>query len=1019
MAKVLRLATAMCIGAYARVAVMTLLGACGPLRGAQLPLRRYTTADGLANNAVRSIASDARGYLWFATTEGLSRFDGVGFKNQTESTGLPNGFITQLLIGRRGNYWLATPTGLVRFRPDLPQSSADRMLLLRPNGTLAAHISVILEDRDGTLWCGTESGLYAVRDTASALPHLTEVNIGLPHVSSTDSDVTALTQDAEGAVWIGVDSGALYRRLPDGRVQLYPSPEPAPHGQVTHLLTDRNGRLWVGRAYSLYRSIPASHPGANGFELLSGKQRGPPRARVFDIFQSREGDIWVGMYRYLAQFSADETLVHIWTEDDGLPSRGIGTLAQDRDGNLWMGTGDLGVFKLAAGGILTYSPRDGIGGNAIISISETVRGKLYLGGRLESEGFRISTTSGTPDSRSAFQAYTPRTPANVLYLGWRPARIILQDRTGEWWLATEQGLCRYPRLESPLQLAVTAPKEFYTTADGLPGNVMTRLYEDAQGNIWTGSEVAKFGYWSRSVEKFVEVRADGTPRCPSAFGEDNAGNVWIGDEEGQLWRVCGKLASVVPVPARKATIRAFLLDHAGRLWVATSGGGLLRLDQPTADHPNFRQFGPSDGLSSQYVYSLAEDHNGFIYLGTANGVDRLDPDLVHIRHYTSADGLAPGQVISAYCDRAGTMWFGTNHGLTRLIPRPDHGADPPPIWITGLSIAGRRASVSELGETRMRDVRVQPGQEQIEFDFVGVSYAPGNVLRYQYRLGNDDPWSAPSESRSVHFGAIAPGSYRFAVRAVSSDGEISQMPATVEFQVIPALWRDPRFEAILLAVIMAAAIWVHRVRAARLLAIERVRSRIASDLHDDIGSSLSQVAILSEVAYQRAGGGKSGEPIERIGELSREMLDSISDIVWAIHPHKDHLSDLKQRMRRFAADVLSVRNVEMRWSADDAARDVELPMELRQQVYLIFKESINNIARHAKATEVRIQLHVTNRQLALTVSDNGCGIQPRDIHEGNGLKSMKLRASRLGGDLQVRSVAGQGTTLLLTTPLPA
>jgi signal transduction histidine kinase len=212
---------------------------------------------------------------------------------------------------------------------------------------------------------------------------------------------------------------------------------------------------------------------------------------------------------------------------------------------------------------------------------------------------------------------------------------------------------------------------------------------------------------------------------------------------------------------------------------------------------------------------------------------------------------------------------------------------------------------------------------------------------------------------------------------------------------------------------------VHRVRAARLLAIERVRSRIASDLHDDIGSSLSQVAVLSEVAYQRAGGGKSGEPIERIGELSREMLDSISDIVWAIHPHKDHLSDLKQRMRRFAADVLSVRNVEMRWSADDAARDVELPMELRQQVYLIFKESINNIARHAKATEVRIQLHVTNRQLALTVSDNGCGIQPRDIHEGNGLKSMKLRASRLGGDLQVRSVAGQGTTLLLTTPLPA
>jgi hypothetical protein len=181
-------------------------------------------------------------------------------------------------------------------------------------------------------------------------------------------------------------------------------------------------------------------------------------------------------------------------------------------------------------------------------------------------------------------------------------------------------------------------------------------------------------------------------------------------------------------------------------------------------------------------------------------------------------------VISAYCDRSGVLWFGINHGLTRLIPHRDTLNRPPPIWITGVSIAGRRASVSEIGESSIRQVKVQPGQEHIEFDFVALSYSPGNVLRYQYRLGNDDAWSAPIESRSVHFGAMAPETYRFAVRAVSSDGETSPVPATVEFQVIPPLWRRPGFDAILLVPIIGAAFCLHRFRTARLLELERVRN---------------------------------------------------------------------------------------------------------------------------------------------------------------------------------------------------
>lgn len=977
----------------------------------QLPLRHYTTADGLAGNAIYGIAADSRGFLWFATSDGLSRFDGFSFTRQTAMAGLPHTIITRIVIGRYGNYWLATPDGLIRYRPDLPPSSADRIVVIRPDGKpVSADITALLEDRLGRLWCGTEAGLYVIEDTAARRPRIAEVKIGLPGVSWGDSSVAGIAEDMEGSLWAGAGDGTLYRRRTDGQVERYLTTEALPKGMITSLKTDRKGRLWVGRGNILERSRPARRPGANGFELLSGQSGGPPLGRVFDIFEARDGDMWVGIYRCLAQFPADGGPARIWNGDNGIPSRGIGALGQDRDGNLWMGTGDVGGLKLATGGVLTYPAGSGIGVDAVIAIAETLRGELYFSGRKESEGFRIGARSG-----AGFQVIEPRVPRNVKYFGWRPARVILQDRGGEWWLASSEGLLRYPRLDSPLQLARTLPKAVYTTRDGLPGDVVVRLYEDRGGNIWMGTETGQLGYWSRNGQRFVNIPADGTPSFSSAFAEDDAGNMWVADDLGQLWRVRDGRASRIASPSDKVSIHALLLDRVGRLWVATGGQGLLRFDDPAAAHPKPRQYGYSDGLSSLNLYSLAEDLKGFLYIGTGSGVDRLDPDLAHVRHYTSADGIAPGQVITAFRDRTGVIWFGTNHGLTRFVPRSGPATDPPPVWISGLAIAGRRMPVSEAGESAIRQVQVQPGQEQIEFDFVGLSYAPGNVLHYQYRLGNN-AWSAPIEARSVHYGTLPPGDYRFAVRAINSDGDFSSAAATVEFRVVPALWRRAWFQTILFFAAITGTLLMHRARASRLLEIERVRTRIAADLHDDIGSSLSQIAILSEVAHQRSAGSKAGEPLDRIGTLSRELLDSISDIVWAIQPHKDHLSDLKQRMRRFAADVLSARNVEMHWSDTGSGRDFELNPELRRQVYLIFKESIHNIARHSKATQARIHLQVEDRRLALQVSDNGCGIGSGD-NTGNGLGSMKLRAVRLGGELEIHSAEGHGTTVLLRAPL--
>ena len=1003
--------------------LLPLLAACVGLHGAQLPLHRYTTADGLASNTINDIVSDSRGFLWFATSEGLSRFDGYSFSNLTTLNGLPHRSVSRVLVDRSGVYWIGTPNGLVRFHPERPESSPDRLVVFRPDGPRNSPVvNDLLEDRTGRIWVGTLLGVFSV-DPNPANARLAAVDVGMPGKIWEDSVVNALEEDSEGAIWMGMGDGTLYRRLPSGRVEHYAAAEgfPAsPTGSgpfsstaIQSLLCDRQGRIWVGTVDSLCRLIPHPRTGANIIEDRPGKREGLPQTRVHTLFESKNGDIWAGMFRALAQFPHDGGPVRVWKRNDGLPGKSIISIAEDHDGNLWLGTDDLGTVKLAGDGFVSFSQRDGIGGNTVSVISETPRGVLYMVGRYDDQGhLSLSARQG-----ERFTAVQPRVPKGIRYFGWRPARVVLQDHTGEWWLAALHGLCRYPRLDNPLELARVPPKAVYSSRDGLPNDEVIRLYEDRGGTLWIGTGARGVTFWDRREDRFRSIGGDVMDRA-SSIGEDDAGNVWIGDESGRLWRVQHQRVSPVGAAAEgRGWINDFLLDHSGRLWVATGNKGLLRFDHPAAAQPEFRKYDQADGLSSANIRCLVEDRQGFILFGTSGGIDRLNPDSGHVQHYSTAEGVAPGQVVSAYRDREGAIWFGTTYGLTRLGSETHPPHSPPSVWITGISIGGRPMEISNLGESKIREFEIPPGRQQIQVDFVAVSYASGNLPRYQYRTG-DGPWSPPMQSRSVHYGALEPGRYQFEVRAVNAEGDVSPAPAVVLFRVMPPVWRRAWFLGLLLALAVGGVVWVHRMRVAKLLALERVRTRIATDLHDDIGSSLSQIAILSEAAQRRSAGSETGAALERIGGLSRELMDSISDTVWAIQPHKDHLTDLKQRMRRFATEVLSARNVEMRWTLDDAGRDLQLDAELRRQVYLIFKEAVHNIARHSRATETHIALKVQERQLTLEVKDNGRGIERWEDGEGNGLKSMKLRAAKLRGELEIRSAQGQGTTVILITPLP-
>ena len=297
-------------------------------------------------------------------------------------------------------------------------------------------------------------------------------------------------------------------------------------------------------------------------------------------------------------------------------------------------------------------------------------------------------------------------------------------------------------------------------------------------------------------------------------------------------------------------------------------------------------------------------------------------------------------------------------------------------------------------------------------------------MRYQHKLeGTDQDWSAPTEQRTVNFANLAPGRYQFLVRAVNADGVGSQTPARFSFTILPPFWQRWWFLALATTLVGLAAYALHRYRVARLIELERMRTRIATDLHDDIGAGLSQIAILSEVSRQRLGKEQNGvnESLARIANTSRDLLDSMSDIVWAINPRRDRVSDLAQRLREFAGDVFTSREIEFSFRTPASGSEIRLEADVRRQLYLIFKEAVNNAARHSRCTQAEIEFEVAQDRLLLHVRDNGCGFDPNGdgatSRNGNGLVSMRERARALGGEIEINSQPNLGTAIKLNLPL--
>src|SRR5215813_1982220 len=1027
-------------------------------QGAQaerLPIKIYTTADGLPNNNINKIVRDSRGFLWFCTVEGLSLFDGHTFVNFGVDDGLPRANVNDILETKDGEYWVATTGGLCRFRPikfgenQVDPASGRAMssrnakqlfeLVVSPDDDNRARAAtVLLQSHDGTVWCGTYKGLFQIQRNGDNVA-LARVDIALN--GDQGSLITALLEDRRGVMWIGTAKD-LQRRLPDGTVTRFGREFGFPDDNIHDLLEDRNGKLWVATRFGGLLELSINSSQDPHIDHIFDATNGLSTNWVFDLYESSDGRLFAGTNAGLAEFSSDPKMrdapIHLYTKRNGLSYHEIANLNEDRNGDLWLGTAN-GAMKLAHEGFATFDEQDGL--YSSLFLFQSVKGELYYFGYIVNDPQRFAiaarTISANLQYRAAIGHFDGRGFSWLLpqigndCCSWSTKRFMLQDHLGEWWVGTLEGVYVFPSVSTFSQLGSVQPIAHYTTLDGLGERVVFCLHEDASGDVWISTisrdgSTASLARWERANNKLRNVaNTDGLPLLKDllaqAFQEDRAGNLWIGFNQNGIGRYknghFNLLGTNDGLPA--GPINDLMVDSEGRLWIATARGGLSVIEQPNDDHPAVINYNTSKGLSSNQVNAITQDLNGRIYAATGRGVDQLTPITGRIKHFTTADGLASGEIFDAFCDRSGMLWFATSQGISRFSPQQTAPGVPPPIFIRGLRIGGEKEVISPLGETSVDLSDIGPGNNQLQIDLIGVSFAPGETIEYQYKLeGTSTDWSAPVEQPTINFASLASGHYRLLVRAIDSDGVSSLSPAIITFTVLRPIWQRWWFVALFAAAFSLIAYWIYRSRVSRLLAVERVRTRIATDLHDDIGANLTKIAILSEVARQQLGNGDAEQdrPLSSIARISRESVASMSDIVWAINPQRDHLRDLVGRMRQHAEEACLGREIVLSFDEDESQEDPELGVGLRRDFYLIFKEAVNNAVRHSNCTHLWVTLSLIKSQLVLEVRDDGGGFQPDVTHEGNGLFNIRRRAEKLNGQLSIKSSTEQGTTIKFSLP---
>jgi ligand-binding sensor domain-containing protein/signal transduction histidine kinase len=1002
---------------------------------AEPSFRHLTINDGLSQSFVNSIAQDSTGFLWFGTQDGLNRFDGYSItvfsRHIGDSSTISDDYIWSIAASRTGVLWIGTyHGGMNRYDPVTGRFSVVPLDSVDPLASFQRNITSLCEDRDGALWIGTwGAGLICMRyDSSGRMAWRRFIARPGDTASLVDNRVSAIYEDSRGDLWIGTWNGLARmtrRGRASGRFLRYQQAGTSlPSNLIWRLAEDRSGDVWVGTWGGGLVQYDRLHDRFVPFSLRLGRFA-PARSKFIGaLLIDRRGHLWIGTGGDgLLDFDITSGNIRQFRDDPadiaGLGGMSVQALFEDRGGTIWVGVDGLGLaqfdrrreqFQRYHRGI---EKGVGLTHNLVRGICSARDGGWWVGTR----GGGVSKKHA---GRPGFE-HVRHQEGDAGSLSSDLVLSVLETRRGDLLVGTQDaGLDVRRAGESTFRHF-----HFQTGQTGdLPANTVMTLLQDAGGALWVGTNgggLFQFDVRSGIVARFRRRAGDTASIANNwvwSLFEDQQGSLWIGTWGGGFSRMdrrTGQWTTYTTRPNDSTslshnTVLSFAEDPKGILWVGTEGGGLNRFDPSTG---LFRQYHEHDGLPNDVIYGILPDGRGNLWLSTNHGLSRFSPSTGAFRNYDVSDGLQSNEFNQgASCRLAnGMLLFGGTGGLNAFFP--DSIRDNtriPPVVVTRLEIHDRPALAVQGIIT---EVVLRYPENAFAVEFAALDFAAPEKHRYAYMLEGVDPdWIETGVRRYARYVGLEGGTYTLRIKGSNGDGFWNDQGVVLAVTVLPPYWKTAWFRALGVVVLIAALGFLYRYRLQRAVDLERIRIRIASDLHDDIGSALTRIAVHSEMIRTLEDPVAIRSTSEKIGAACREIIVTMSDVVWSIDARNDTIGDLLDRIRDYAADVLGARSTN--FSLEHSGLDVKkiIPVDVRQNLYLILKEAVSNVARHSTASRVTITLTNEGGRFTMVVADDGHRRDPAH-GTGQGLRNMTMRAERLAGVLQTAEADGFTVTLTM------
>lgn len=956
----------------------------------------WQTADGLPGNTVTAIQQTPDGYLWIGTLNGLVRFDGIRFVGFGADSILQSVRVMALLAARDGSLWIGTDgAGLVRLR-DGVSTAYDHTAGLGSDTVMA-----LAEDAGGGIWVGTAGGLKLWRD-GTFVPRRLLAGRGA-------SDTSVVTVDAAGAVWATV-ANQLLMTTNGSPLARSPANEPSAFSSVLTAVAGRSGQVWFGGANGYIGAV------SNGVVHVFREQPGQLLEAIWALCETRGGDVWAGTANGGLRRLSDGRFYSVTTQE-GLSDNSVRCVVEDREGNLWVGTVGGGLNRVKLRKVTTYTTRDGLAHNVVMSLAEDRDGTVWIG----------SNCGGlTVRSNGVFTPFY----ANYV-LDNECIWSLLAGRDGAVWAGTWGG--------GLFEVRGREVKHFQVLRQG-DDEPVTALCDDGTGGLWIGTMA---GGVKRFRDGHISAAFSDPERLThpvTALLWESESRLWIGTgggglalfENGRLNRITRR--DGLPSDA----VRTIYRDSGGTLWIGT-GGGLA-----TWKNRIVHAFTRACGLPDEVISQILEDDRGNLWFGCNQGIFRVarsDFDAVAAGRsagvtaipYGRAEGMESLECTGGFSPaglrtRDGRLWFSTVKGLVMVDPAVITRNEPaPPVVVEEVTADGVPLS---LHDNQSDGFEIVPGVQRIEFRFTALSLVAPERNRFKYRLeGLEKDWVDAGHQRSTVYTHLPPGHYQFRVTACNNDGVWNESGASVRVSVRPRLWQTWWFRAGLVLALLAGGGWLVRITAVHRLrrklrrleeqhALEKERSRIAQDIHDELGANLTRIALLTEVGQKhRDQPQEVAADLGKISATAREAVRAMDAIVWAVNPRNDSLDHFANYVSQFTEEFLRPTAIRCRLDIPADLPERPISTEARHHLFLAVKEALNNVVRHSGASEVCVRLKMENNELSVAIEDNGRGIVAPVGGEHDGLGNIRRRLEGLGGRFAIESSAASGTSLILRLPL--